>query len=258
MTEFVRPDLRIPLVPLAGSAGAVRRYLLGLRNVNFVNARRVAVIWAAIGCALAALSVTLPSPWRGGGAASSAAVGLYAIGRMLALAVAERRQRAFEQDWIAKRTQTLRAHAFDVLRFSVTNLADRGQDTWRTYDLTSPAAVRELLSLRGQDQVRPLPSFQTTVEFAYVGDGGVLSVADVHRDLRELVLLPGQARPGQASVRFPEARYLPRPTNSGEPAQATNWALSGAVVLAVSDEAYAEGAAAPEVPADTTGPVPAR
>ena len=258
MTEFVRPDLRIPLVPLAGSAGVARHYLLGLRNVNFANARRIAIVWAVIGCVLATLGITLPSPWRHGVVAGSALVGLYAIGRMLALTVAERRQRAFEQDWIAARTETLRAHAFDVLRFSVTNLVDRGQGAWRTYDLTSPAVVRELLSLRDQDRLRSRPIFQETVEFAYAGDGGVLSVADVHRDLRELVFLPGQARPGQASARFPEARYLPRPTLGGQPAQATNWVLSGAVILTVSDQPYAEGAAASEAPADTAGPVPAR
>jgi hypothetical protein len=258
VTEFVRPDLRIPLAPLSGSAEVARHYVLGLRNVNFANPRRLAMMWAATGCLLAALSVTLPEPWRRGVAVGSALVALYAVGRMLALTVTERRQRAFERDWLTARTETLRGHAFDLLRFSVTDLTDRGQGGRRAYDLTSPDVVRELLGLRDQDLARPRPTLQATVEFAYVGAGSVPSVADVHRDLRELVFLAGQASPGQESVRFPEARYLPRPALGGQPAQATNWVLSGPVILAVGGQPYAEGAAASEAPTDTTGPSPAR
>jgi hypothetical protein len=213
-------------------------------------------VWAVIGCIVAALGITLPSPWRHGFAVGSALVDLYAIGRIFALTVAERRQHAFERDWVAARTERLRTHAFDVLRFSVTDITDPGQSTRRTYDLTSPAAVRELLSLRDQNKGRPRPILQATVEFAYIGDGGVLSVADAHRDLEELVFVPGGL--GQVAVRFPEARYLPRPTRGGQSAQATNWALSGAAILVVSDQPYDEGAAAPEASAGTSGPVPAR
>lgn len=258
MSEFVRPDLRVPLVPLPGSAGIARHYLLGLRGMNFANARRVAIAWAVTGCVLAALSIALPPTWQRDVAAASALAGLFAIGRVLALTITERRQRAFEQDWISARTQALRAHSFDVLRFTVTDLANRGQGTQRTYDLTSPGAVRELLGLRDQEEARSRPVLLATVEFAYLGDSGVLSVAEAHRDLRELVFLPAQAGSGRASVRFPEARYLPRPTRSGEPAQTTNWALTGPVALAVSGQSQAEGAGAPEVPAETSRPDPAR
>jgi hypothetical protein len=203
------------------------------------------MVWVAAGCLLAALSVTLAEPWRRGVAVGSALVSLYAVGRMLALTVTERRQRAFEREWLTARTETLRGHAFDLLRFSATDLADGGQGGRRTYDLTSPDVVRELLGLRDQDLARPRPTRQATVEFAYVGADGVPSVADVHRDLRELVCLPGQASPGQESVRFPEARYLPRPTVGRQPARATNWLLSGPVILAIGGQSYAEDAAAP-------------
>jgi hypothetical protein len=217
------------------------------------------MVWAATGCLLAALSgVTPQEPWRRGVAVGSALVGLYAVGTMLALTVTERRQRAFEREWLTARTETLRGHAFDLLRFTVTDLAERGQGGRRTYDLTSPDVVRVLLGLRDQDLARPRPTLQATVEFAYVAACGVPSVADVHRDLRELVFLPGQASPGQESVRFPAARYLPRPTLGGQPTQATNWVLSGPVLIAVGGQAYTEGAAASEAPADTTGPSPPR
>jgi hypothetical protein len=261
VTEFIRPDLRIPLVPLSGSAGIARRYLLGLRDVGFGRLRRIAVVWATIGCVLAAAGVLLPSPWRQAVAACSALVGLYAVTRALALVVVERQQYAFEREWIVAQTEMLRVHPFDVLRFTIEDLAEDDQDTRHTYDLTSPAGIRDLFSLQDQDRVGARPAFLATVEFAYLGDDGVLSIASVHRDLRELVFLPGRAGSGQAWIRFPEARYLPRSTSSRHPARLTYWELSGPVLLAVTDAAYAEAArpaSAPDAPTATSGLGPAK
>lgn len=239
VTEFTRPDLRIPPVPLSGSAGIARRYLLGLRDVGFGRARGIAVAWAAIGCVLAATAVLLPSPWQRAVAACAALVGLYAVTRVLALAVVERRQYAFEREWIVAQTEMLRVHPFDVLRFSVEDLAAGGQGARRIYELTSAAGIRDLLSLQDMDRAGARPAFAATVEFAYLGDDGVLSIATVHRDLRELVFQPGGTGSGQAWIHFPEARYLPRSTSRGRPARLTCWALSGRVLLAVADAAYA-------------------
>lgn len=249
VTEFIRPDLRIPLAPLSGSAGVARRYLLILKDVGFGWVRRITVVWAAVGCVLAAVGVLLPSPWQRAVAACSALVGLYAVTRALALVVVERRQYAFERVWIAEQTEMLRIHPFDVLRFTIEDLARDDQGTRHTYDLTSPAGIRDLFSLQDQDRVGARPAFLATVEFAYLGDDGVLSIASVHRDLRELVFLPGRAGSEQAWIRFPQARYLPRSTSSGHPARLTYWVLSGPALLAVTDAAYA-GAARPAPASD--------
>ena len=120
---------------------------------------------------------------------------------------------------------------------------------------TSPAGVRDLLRLQGRDKAGARPAFLATVEFAYLGDDGVLSMAKVHRDLRELVFLPGSAGSGQVWIRFPEACYLPRSTASGHPARLTYWALSGAVLLSVADVGYA-GAVRPAPAPGTPTAVP--
>jgi hypothetical protein len=260
VTEFARPDLRIPLAPVPGPAGVARRYLLGLRDAGFGRARRIAVVWAAIGCVLAVVAALLPSPWRWAVVACAALAGLYGVSRALALVAAERQQYDFERDWVAGQTEMLRVHSFDVLRFTIEDVAEGDQGTRRTYDLTSAASVRALTGMQEQDRVRAQPAFVATVEFAYLGDDGVLSVGSVHRDLRELVFRPGGAASGQAWIRFPEARYLPRPSASGHPARLTYWVLSGPVLLVVTDAAYAvyaEGAArpapAPGAPTATSG-----
>ncbi len=255
MTEFTRPDLRIPLAPLSGSAN-VARYLLGLRDAGFGRARRIAVASAAIACVLAVIGVLLPSPWQRAVLACSALAGLYSVTRMLVLVAVERRQYAFERQWIAAQTEMLRAHSFDVLRFTVEDLAESDQSSGLTFDLASPASVRDLLKLRGRDEAGARPVFLATVEFAYLGEDGVLSIASVHRDLRELVFMPGRAGSGQAWIRFPEARYLPRSTASGHPARLTYWALYGPVLLSVADVAYAEAvrpAPAPDTPTAAPG-----
>lgn len=255
MTEFARPDLRIPLMPVSGPARAARRYFLGLRDAGFAGARRGVVAWAAAGCVFAVASIPAPSPWQRVVGACSAAVGLYAIAKAQGLVVAARRQQVFEREWLAAQSERLRAHDFGVLRLTLTSLAEDGGDPRRTYDLTSPADIRDLLRLRDEDETRARPVFLASVEFAFLGDDGVYSVADVHRDLREILFLPGQAGEGQAWIRFPEARYLPRPTPAGRPARLTFWSLSGPVVLSVSDAPQAGPAqpAPPEAPTGSSG-----
>jgi hypothetical protein len=256
VTEFIRPDLRIPLAPVSASAGVARRYLLGLRDADFGPARRIALAWAAVACVLAAVGAVLPSLWERAVVACAALVGLYAVSRALALVVVERRQHVFEREWTDAQTAILRVHPFDVLRFTVERLASEDQGAGRAYDLTSPAGLGDLFRVLDQDRTGARPAFLATVEFTYLGDHGVLSIASVHRDLRELVFLTGRAPSGQAWIRFPEARYLPRPTSSGQPARLTYWALSGPVLLAVADAVYAEAprpAPAPGAPTETSG-----
>ncbi|WP_459179396.1 hypothetical protein [Streptomyces sp.] len=81
----------------------------------------------------------------------------------------------------------------------------------RTYDLTRPGDVHDLL--RRQDHERASGAFsRATVEFAYwAGGGDTPAVADVRRELSELTFPQRQAATARAWIRFPEARYLGRP-----------------------------------------------
>jgi hypothetical protein len=187
---------------------------------------------------LAVASLALRPPWQRAGVIGSAALGLYVILRALALAVFERRQRTFEREWITTQTQVLRRHAFDVVRFTVQDISSVPY-LRRSYDLTRPADVRDLLQRQEHERAGQHWS-QATVEFSYLADHGTLAIAEVHRDLTELAFLQGQAA-GRASVRFPQAYYVGR-LGQG-PAQRTYWTLSGEVMIAVSEPAYDRGSA---------------
>lgn len=240
--EFVRPDLPVPLSPLRGLPKVVRRRLLGPRGPGFARAHRATVAWAAATGAVALASLLLP-PWRGPAVACSALLGLYLLARTFALVAFERRQRAFEPRWLAAQSEVLRSHAFEVLRFRVQGSYGE-PDARRTYDLTRPDDVRDLLHRQDRERASGALS-RATVEFAYwAGGGDTLAVAEVTRGLSELTFLQGRAAPARAWIRFPEARYLSRPGTGERPAQRTYWALSGPVVVSVS-ESDSGGAAGP-------------
>ncbi len=234
--EYTRPDLPVPLSPTRGLPKLVRRYLLGLHGPSFASAYRITVAWAAAGCAVAVVSLLLPSPWQQAVVACSALLGLYVVVRALALVAFERRQHVFESEWMAAQSEVLRGHAFDVLRFTVQDLSG-STGVRRVYDLTRPADVRDLR--HRQDHERASRQFsRATVEFTYVAGGGTLVVADVRRELPEVIFLEGWAGPGRAQVRFPQARYLGRPGPGRRPAQRTSWTLSGPVMIAVGESVY--------------------
>jgi hypothetical protein len=254
--ELTRPDLLVPLSPRHGLSLLVRRYLLGLHFPNFTRAYRVTLATAMAAAAVAVASLLVRSRWQGAVLDCSALIGLYAIVRALALVVLERGQRDFERDWMAAQSEVLRGHMFEVLRFAVQDFTDDGEGARRTYDLTRPAEVRDLLQRQNRERASGRLS-RATVEFTYPIGDGALAVAEVHRELRELRFLEGRAGPGRAWIRFPGARYLARPGPGGHPAQRTRWALSGPVMIAVSESAYggAPGLArAPGVPAGSREP----
>jgi hypothetical protein len=236
-SELSRPDLPIPLSPLHQFPLLLRRYLLWLHFPDFASAYHVTLATAMAAAAVAAGSLLLPSRWQAAVVNCSALIGLYAIARALALAIFERRQREFERDWMAAQSEVLRTHEFEVLRFTVQTFTNDGQGTRRTYDLTRPAEVRDLLQRQVSEQASRRSS-RATVEFTYLIDDGTLAVAEVHRELRELTFLNGWAGPRRAWIQFPEARYLADPGSGGSPAKRTRWALSRAVVIAVSESAY--------------------
>jgi hypothetical protein len=224
--EFTRPDLFIPLYPVQGLFRFACRCLFLIpdeRGFRYAYRVTLAVIIATV--ALAAASLGLPGRGQQVVAGCAAALGLCAVARVLALAVFERQQHAFEREWLCSRTEVLRRHAFEVLRCTV-----RG----RHYDLDRPADV---LDLR-----RQASDERTAVAFTYLAADKSLAITEIHRDLRDLTFLPGRPGSGRSFVRFPEARYLPRPQPGLRPAWQTSWALDGPVLIAVSgDSAAASG-----------------
>ncbi len=237
--EFLRSGLPIPQYPIRGIPALLRRHLLGRHATVFARAYRTTVAWATVECALAATSLALRPPWQRAGVIGSAVLGLYVILRTFALAVFERRQRMFAHEWITTQTEVLRRHAFDVVRFTVRDISSVPY-LRRAYDLTRPADVRDLLRRREHERAGQHWS-QATIEFSYLADRGTLAMAEVHRDLTELVFIQGQAAAGRASVRFPQAYYVGR-LGQG-PVQRTYWTLSGEVMIAASEPAYERGSA---------------
>lgn len=221
--EFTRPDLFIPLYPVQGLSRFTRRRLFLVPNEHgFLYTYRVTLAAVIGAIALAAGSLGLPRPGQQAAADCAAVLGLYAAARVLALVIVERRQHAFEKEWLASQTEVLRRHAFEVLRCTV-----RG----RHYDLARPADVLDLQ--------RQASDERTAVAFTYLTADKSLAIAEVHRDLRELTFLPGWTSSSRSFVRFPEARYLPRPRPRLRPAWRTSWALDGPVLIALSEDSAA-------------------
>jgi len=259
-SEFTRPSLPIPLFPLRWAPLFIRSHLVGLRGQSFATAYRRTLAAAAAGIVVAAAAFLTPPPWQDVVVGCSALIGIYVTVRVLALAVFERRQHTFAREWIAAQSNVLREHQFEVLRFTVEGLTGEGQGVRRTYDLTRPVDVRDLL--RRQDRERTTGRLsRVSTEFTYLTGDGALAVAEVHRALPEFTFLVGWAGPGRAWVRFPEARYVGRPRRDRHPAQRTQWALSGSVLLRVADSAHSESggpAPPPSAPTESSGPGPAR
>ncbi|HEX4814158.1 MAG TPA: hypothetical protein VFV66_15550 [Nonomuraea sp.] len=225
-TESVRPELPVPLAPADGVAEVVRRRLLGLHGPRFGRAQQASVGWATVTAALGLIGLLLPDPWRAPVVACAVMLALYLLVRAVALVLFERWQREFEPRWLNAQSEVLRRHAFEVIRFRV-----HESDGHRTYDLTRPGDVDDLLVRQRRERSSGQAS-RAGVEFVY-REGGGESLAEVVRDLPELHFLPGRAGRSWAWIRFPEASYLRRP---GErPAQRIYWALSGPAEVAVAD-----------------------
>lgn len=241
--EFIRPGLLIPLFPMSGFGGFVRRYGVGLREPAFGRARLVTIAWAVAEFVLAILSLALEPQWRRGVVIVSAALGLYVMFRVLAVAVFQRRQQPFERAWILARTEALRGHEFEVVRFTVDD-PPAIPESRQAYDLTRPADVRDLLGRRDRDRAMGTLS-RSTAEFAYLADDGGIAITEVTRDLTDITFLPGRARPGRALIRLPEAHY--RRGLGRRLSRQVRWTLTGPVLLTVSESAYA-GAVGPAGP----------
>jgi hypothetical protein len=165
-----------------------------------------------------------------------ALLGLYLLLRTFGLIFFEKRQHAFESLWVTAQSEVLREHAFEVLRFTVWGPYGEG-GARRTYDLTRPGDVRDLLGRQESERTSDVFS-RVTVEFAYrAGCADARGVADVTRELSELTFLQTHARPANVWVRFPAARYLSHLVPGGHPARRVYWTLSGPMVVTLSTSA---------------------
>ncbi len=228
--EFARPDLPIPLVPAGPVATVFRKAILGSHGPEFARVRARTARWAAALLLAAALPPAVRPELRGVAGAAYALLLAYVAVRMLTVGLYERRQHAFEPEWLAAETAALRAHSFEVLRLAVRAVGERA----RVYDLTRAEDVARLLR-----RCRDEPSAQAVVEFAYQpAPGADWGVTRVRRELAELVLVRPGRHPGAATIRFPEARYVgrPAPGERGSPSRTTHWVLSGPVRIAVGTD----------------------
>jgi hypothetical protein len=173
---------------------------------------------------LAVASLAMKSPWQSVVAYAAAAIALVAAAAVLARMVADWRSHSFQGYWLAAQTEALRQHQFEALRCTV-----RG----RRYNLASPADVRDLRDQPGEERAG--------VSFSYLADGRAPTIGEVHRLLRDVTFVADVTTPGRAFARFPQARYLPRPTRGGRPARRTTWALDGPVLVSVTSVADATG-----------------
>jgi hypothetical protein len=190
---------------------------------GFRQATRVTVATGATAVFLGIVSLALPSSWRMPIAYASATVALYLTARVLTLTAFEQRQREFQTEWLAGQTTALRGHAFELLWLTV---GEHRYDPTRATDM------------------RDLPDLRVTLTFTYLAANGSLIVTQAHRERGEIAIQPGWAAPGRASVRFPNAHYLPQPEPGHHPARRARWSLDGPVVVAISasDTATASGA----------------
>src|SRR5690606_38776052 len=107
--DWVRPDLPIPLPPLAGGAVAFRRLVIGLREPAFGRAYLVTCWWALAGVLLLLMSRTVITPkFAPFVTATVLLIFGYVIVRVVSLAVFRRQQAPFEEHWIAARSEELR------------------------------------------------------------------------------------------------------------------------------------------------------
>jgi hypothetical protein len=221
--------------------------VLGRREPDFGRAWRVTVRWVTAAVVVAVAGFLLPPGSRGVFAALAQVLAWYALARVVALRVFARVQRSFEPAWLAAQTRILRAHGFDVVRFTV---RDAPAVTRDVYDLTRAGEVDRILSRQERERTGGSAS-QAVLEFAYRSPGGAGGLAVVRRALSEVEFVRHGHAPAAARVGFPEAEYRSRPHRTRRdqeyPSRAAFWVLSGPVrvTVAAADRLPAGHSAAP-------------
>lgn len=237
-SDLPRPDLPVPLPPLASSLVAFRRRAIGLREPAFGRAYR-ATWWLAVTAVLllvVARTVVAPE-FAPVVTAVVLAISGYVVLRVTSLAVFQRQQASFEARWLAAQSEALRGHAFDVVRFTLRpDRARTGADEtgYRVLNLADPHDVGLLMRQQIADRDGN-GSSRADIEFIYWPGAGERAVVErVRRELKDIAVhpVPGTTR---VRVRFPEARYGSRPADPGDrrgrSTPTTYWFLSGPIRL---------------------------
>jgi len=209
----LRPDLPVPFPPAGQVSAAVRFAMTLLREPAFDRAHRRTLLLVTLAVALIVAGQVLLVGWlREPVTTLGVALAAYTVLRAAALRVVEHRQREFEPTWLAAQSALLRESRFEVVRCSV----DR-----RSYDLTDPDAVRELLDRSDGDA-------RVVIDFVHEP----ATLERVYRRLRDLAVQPAM-RPGSpARIRFAGARYAVRP-----PGDTTYWQLGTPLVVTTAEPA---------------------
>jgi hypothetical protein len=217
--EPLRPDLPVPLPPADRWAAAVRFALTLLREPAFDRAHRRTVWLVVVAVVLIVAGQFLFVGWlREPVTTLGVALAAYTALRVAALRVVEHRQRAFAPAWLAARSAELRAGRFEVVRCTV----DR-----RGYDLSDPAAVRDLLERPGESRV----------QLDFVHEPATLE--RVYRKLRDVTVQAAKRAGSPATARFTEARYALRPGGT-----TSYWQLGTRVVITTAAPASSPARAA--------------
>jgi hypothetical protein len=234
-----RPDLQVPLYPPGSRPAALARVLLvRLTMPRFAEARLanrrgfalILLLWAA------AQFVVVPGirPYVGW---SAAALALWLSARVFALGRTEKRQRRYEQRWLAAQSAALRDTWFEVVRCTVQRRQGPARRDESSYELARSDDVQELLARQASERESGLSS-TITVEFTFPLPGRqYAALVAVHADLTDVDVVVGARRSRSGGVRFPEAAYHVEASRERQggywPGRSTFWVLGPPVLHTV-------------------------
>lgn len=230
-----------------------RALLVRLRTPRFAEARRATRRGFALILGLwAAAQLTVEPGARPYLGWTAAALTLWLLARVFALGRTEKRQRQYEERWLAGQSAALRDTWFEVVRCTVRRRQGpgpaRGDES--SYELSCSGDVRELLARQASERESGRSS-RITVEFRFPQPGRQYeALAAAHADLTdvEMVVAPRQVRSGK--VRFPEAAYhaeTPPGRQGGYwPSRTTFWVLGEPLLFTAPPDEL------PAAPADSS------
>ncbi|KUN97952.1 hypothetical protein [Streptomyces caeruleatus] len=230
-----------------------RALLVRLRTPRFAEAQRstrrgfalILVLWAAAQFAVGPGARPYLT-W------AAAALALWLLARVFALGRTEKRQRQYEQRWLAGQTAALRDTWFEVVRCTVRHRQGPGQGRWEEsgYELASREDVRELLARQTAER-KSGRSSKVTVEFRFALPGRQYeALAAAHADLTDVELVVTDRQLPCGRVRFPTAAYhaeTPPGRQGGYwPSRTTFWVLGEPLLFTASPDGL------PAAPADSS------
>jgi hypothetical protein len=240
----LRPDLQVPLYPTDSRAAALARVLLlRLTAPRFAEAQRANRRgFALILVLLVAVQFVVAPGVRPYLRWVVAALALWLLARVFALGRTEKRQRHYEQRWLATQSAALRDTWFEVVRCTVQGRQGPGpaRRNESSYELARSDDVRDLLDRQAAERESG-PTSRITVEFGFPLPGRQYSaVGAVYADLTdiELVVTAGRVRSG--GVRFPEAAYHAEASRTRQdgywPSRTTFWVLGTPLLFTASPD----------------------